>query len=53
MTAKKYLIRTLLPEEEIPYHLLLLADETKEAIDKYLTAADIYLLEINHRIIAT
>lgn len=53
MTAKKYLIRALLPEEEIPYHLLLLADETKEAIDKYLTAADIYLLEINHRIIAT
>jgi len=29
---------------EIPYHLLLLADETKEAIDRYIFNSDIYLL---------
>ncbi|WP_374464316.1 GNAT family N-acetyltransferase [Chryseobacterium sp.] len=29
---------------EIPYHLLLLADETKEAIDQYIFKSDVYLL---------
>ncbi|UKB78708.1 GNAT family N-acetyltransferase [Chryseobacterium sp. MEBOG07] len=29
---------------EIPYHLLLLADETKEAIDQYIFKSDLYLL---------
>lgn len=32
------------PDAEIPYHLLLLADETKEAIDRYIFNADLYLL---------
>jgi len=32
------------PDSEIPYHLLLLADETKEAIDRYIFNADLYLL---------
>ncbi|MDR6488369.1 ribosomal protein S18 acetylase RimI-like enzyme [Chryseobacterium vietnamense] len=32
------------PDTEIPYHLLLLADETKEAIDRYIFNSDIYLL---------
>ncbi|WP_313093664.1 GNAT family N-acetyltransferase [Chryseobacterium flavum] len=32
------------PDSEIPYHLLLLADETKEAIDQYIFKSDIYLL---------
>ncbi|RXM38229.1 GNAT family N-acetyltransferase [Chryseobacterium sp. CH21] len=31
-------------DSEIPYHLLLLADETKEAINQYIFNADIYLL---------
>jgi ribosomal protein S18 acetylase RimI-like enzyme len=32
------------PDTEIPYHLLLLADETKEAINQYIFNSDIYLL---------
>ncbi|MDR6371966.1 ribosomal protein S18 acetylase RimI-like enzyme [Chryseobacterium bernardetii] len=32
------------PDTEIPYHLLLLADETKEAINQYIFKSDIYLL---------
>ncbi|RLJ23208.1 acetyltransferase (GNAT) family protein [Chryseobacterium sp. 7] len=36
---------SLLPSDsEIPYHLLLLADETKEAINQYIFSSDIYLL---------
>ncbi|KAA2217842.1 GNAT family N-acetyltransferase [Chryseobacterium sediminis] len=31
-------------DSEIPYHLLLLADETKEAINQYIFKSDIYLL---------
>lgn len=34
----------LYSDSEIPYHLLLLADETKEAIDQYIFKSDIYLL---------
>lgn len=34
----------LKPDVEIPYQLLLLADETKEAIDRYIFNSDIYLL---------
>lgn len=33
------------PDAEIPYALLLLADETTEAIDKYIFNSDIYLLQ--------
>lgn len=33
------------PDSEIPYHLLLLADETQEAIDQYIFKSDIYLLQ--------
>lgn len=32
-------------DSEIPYHLLLLADETKEAINQYIFNSDIYLLQ--------
>ncbi|SEH39185.1 GNAT family N-acetyltransferase [Chryseobacterium culicis] len=36
---------SLLPSDsEIPYHLLLLADETREAINQYIFNSDIYLL---------
>lgn len=31
-------------DSEIPYHLLLLADETREAINQYIFNSDIYLL---------
>lgn len=31
-------------DSEVPYHLLLLADETKEAINQYIFKSDIYLL---------
>lgn len=31
-------------DSDIPYHLLLLADETKEAINQYIFKSDIYLL---------
>lgn len=31
-------------DSEIPYHLLLLADETQEAINRYIFNSDIYLL---------
>lgn len=33
------------PDTEIPYDLLLLADETTEAIDRYIFQSDIYLLQ--------
>ncbi len=47
-----YSLRTLLPGEEIPYRLLLLADETKEGIDRYIFESDIFVMEDGSRIIA-
>lgn len=44
--------RLLNNAEKIPYNLLLLADESVEAIDKYINDCDIYVLESNHTIIA-
>lgn len=38
-------IRRLKQTEDIPYDLLLLADETIEAIDKYIHDSDIYIAE--------
>ena len=35
----------------IPYDLLLLADETKEAIDKYIFKSDLYLAKIDNKTI--
>jgi ribosomal protein S18 acetylase RimI-like enzyme len=46
------MIRLLKPEEEIPYQLLLLADETIEAIDKYIHSSEIYVYQQANRIIA-
>lgn len=40
----QYTFNKLTEEPEIPYELLLLADETKEAIDQYIFKCDIYLL---------
>lgn len=39
-------------ESDIPYELLLLADETREAIDQYIFKSDIYVLNDNLRDIA-
>jgi len=45
------MIRQLSRDEQIPYDLLLLADETVEAINKYIFDSDIYVLEQGKRII--
>jgi ribosomal protein S18 acetylase RimI-like enzyme len=38
-------IKRLEKQDEIPYHLLLLADPSKENINKYIFSADIYTIE--------
>lgn len=45
-------IRQLGKDEKIPYDLLLLADETVEAINRYIFDCEIYVLERENRIIA-
>jgi aminoglycoside 6'-N-acetyltransferase I len=45
-------IRRLLTGEKIPYHLLLLADETTEGIDRYIRKSDVYVIENEGRFIA-
>lgn len=45
-------LRTLKPAENIPYSLLLLADETIEGIDTYIHHSVIYVLEHGDEIIA-
>jgi len=49
---KHQMIRQLSKDEKIPYDLLLFADETVEAIDKYIFDSDIYVLEQENKIIA-
>ena len=44
--------RRLTHSEVIPYDLLLLADETVEAIDRYINDCDIYISELYNKIIA-
>lgn len=46
------MIRQLSKDEKIPYNLLLLADETVEAIDKYLFDSEVYVLEQENKTIA-
>lgn len=41
---ENYTFRKIKPDSEIPYDLLLLADETVEAINQYIFDSDIYLL---------
>ncbi|PWN60217.1 GNAT family N-acetyltransferase [Chryseobacterium viscerum] len=41
---ENFAFKKLNSDVEIPYHLLLLADETKEAIDQYIFKSDLYLL---------
>jgi N-acetylglutamate synthase-like GNAT family acetyltransferase len=50
--TKHQMIRQLRKDEKIPYDLLLLADESLEAIDKYIFGSDIYVLEHENKIIA-
>lgn len=45
-------IRKLLSSDEIPYSLLLLADETVEGINRYIHESDVYVIENEERIIA-
>ena len=45
-------IRQLNKTEAIPYHLLLLADETREAINKYIFDTEIYVGEKGKQMIA-
>lgn len=46
------MIKLLEKDKKIPYNLLLLADETVEAINKYIHQSDIYVLERDNEIIA-
>ncbi len=48
----KWRTRLLECHEQIPYDLLLLADETIEAINKYVFDSNIYVVEIGHKLIA-
>jgi aminoglycoside 6'-N-acetyltransferase I len=50
--ANRLTIRTLQVGEEPPYQLLLLADETKEAIDKYIYDSEVFVCEIDTVMIA-
>lgn len=34
--------------DDYPYELLLLADETRDAIDKYLSSSNVYLVKLNN-----
>ena len=46
------MIRQLHSNERIPYDLLLLGDETMEAINKYINVSEIYILEQDDKTIA-
>lgn len=45
-TEGKFSIRLLQDHEEVPYDLLLLADETREAIDKYVEGSALFVLAL-------
>ncbi len=51
MNLDKGNVRKIQENESIPYNLLLLADETKEAIDKYINLSEIFVLEKNDEFI--
>jgi aminoglycoside 6'-N-acetyltransferase I len=52
MAELNYKTRQLCKDEKMPYDLLLLADETLEAINRYIFDSEIYVLEQENRIIA-
>ena len=45
MNNTEYEIVKLQPGRSLPFHLLLLADETVEAIEKYIYNSDVYLVK--------
>lgn len=47
-----FIIKRIHKDEEIPYDLLLTADETIEAIDKYIKDSEVYVVERENKIIA-
>ncbi|ANQ51392.1 GNAT family N-acetyltransferase [Flammeovirga sp. MY04] len=51
LTQKKDRIKLFKADQELPYHLLLLADETIEAIDKYIHDSEIYIYERDQKTI--
>lgn len=46
-----YLIREHRPDEPMPYHLLLLADENRVLVDGYLPNSQVYVLEISSQVV--
>jgi ribosomal protein S18 acetylase RimI-like enzyme len=52
-STKDLVIRKITPGEKPPYHLLLLADESLTAIEKYLPHSEIYLAELNNELIGS
>ncbi len=46
------MIRQLQKDEEIPYNLLLLADETIEAINRYINDSEIFIFEKDNKTLA-
>jgi ribosomal protein S18 acetylase RimI-like enzyme len=47
------ILKLLDKQDDLPYELLLLADETIEAISRYIHQSDIYVFELDQTIIAT
>lgn len=47
-----YALELLTADEQLPYSLLLLADETRYAIDKYVFDSDVYVLKEGARALA-
>lgn len=45
------LIRPLSQNESIPYNLLLLADPSKDIIDKYISSAEVYIAALKENIV--
>jgi len=49
MKSAVYKIRKLQSKDDIPFNLLLLADETTEAIEKYIYCSDVYVTTQNEQ----
>ena len=50
MKKSKYNISKVQSKNNLPFHLLLLADETIEAIGKYIYDSDVYVVNTNEHI---
>jgi ribosomal protein S18 acetylase RimI-like enzyme len=49
MKSSEYKINKLQSKKDIPFRLLLLADETMEAIEKYIYDSDVYIVTANEQ----